>query len=227
MTQNLAKNLKNLLKKHKLTTSFLARKTGISQPVIHRIMSGETTNPKIASLIPIARFFKLQVEQLLSESPLHPYPDLSILPVLKENNIANFLAGHYDTEKTIVVDVSLSPSAFCIIQEDAAMTPNFPLKSALVFDPELSGTRYPFALVKHENHILFRRVIQSQGITIISPLNKHFPTIETRETDCVVARLAQAKLCYLTHHIAEDTSYLTESLSSTQHKPIPFPLEHS
>ena len=69
--ENLSAVLTHLMSKNGLTSSELARKTGVAQPVIYRLMSGETENPQILTLKPIADYFKLSIEQLLGSAPLN------------------------------------------------------------------------------------------------------------------------------------------------------------
>lgn len=66
----LATILKELLQKNKISESELARKTGVCQPVIHRMASGETDNPKIKTLLPIARYFDISIDELIGDKPL-------------------------------------------------------------------------------------------------------------------------------------------------------------
>lgn len=62
--------LSQLMAKRDIKSAELARKTGIGQPVIHRLMTGVTDNPQIQTLIPIAKFFGISVDQLMGVSPL-------------------------------------------------------------------------------------------------------------------------------------------------------------
>lgn len=64
MMDNLARTLTNLMAVNKLTSSELARKTGISQPVIYRLMTGSTENPQILTIKPIADYFGITIDQL-------------------------------------------------------------------------------------------------------------------------------------------------------------------
>jgi len=63
--ENLAVILTRLIASHGLTSAELARRTGIAQPVIYRLMSGETINPQVLTLKPIADYFKISIDQLL------------------------------------------------------------------------------------------------------------------------------------------------------------------
>ncbi len=48
----------------------LAERTGIGQPVVHRIASGETHNPKLGTLRPLARYFGISIDTLIGEAPM-------------------------------------------------------------------------------------------------------------------------------------------------------------
>lgn len=69
--ENLSAVLTYLMFKNGLTSSELARKTGVAQPVIYRLMSGNTENPQILTLKPVADYFGISIEQLLGSSPLN------------------------------------------------------------------------------------------------------------------------------------------------------------
>ncbi len=50
-----------------LKSAELARKIGVGQPVIHRLMTGVTDNPQVYTLQPIAEYFNISIEQLINE----------------------------------------------------------------------------------------------------------------------------------------------------------------
>jgi len=56
-TNRLADNLQELMRVRKINPTTLARSTGIGQPVIYRIATGETDNPTLSTLQPVAKFF--------------------------------------------------------------------------------------------------------------------------------------------------------------------------
>jgi transcriptional regulator with XRE-family HTH domain len=58
------------MSKKGITSAALARKVGVTQPVIFRLMKGETENPHILTLKPLADFFTVSIEQLLGIVPL-------------------------------------------------------------------------------------------------------------------------------------------------------------
>ncbi len=69
--ENISTVLTHLMSEKGISSAELARKTGVTQPVIYRLMTGETVNPQILTLKPIAHFFGVSLEQLLGAVPLN------------------------------------------------------------------------------------------------------------------------------------------------------------
>lgn len=63
--QNLSSVLSQLMSEKGIKSAELARKTGVGQPVIYRLMTGITDNPQMLTLIPIANFFNISLDQLI------------------------------------------------------------------------------------------------------------------------------------------------------------------
>lgn len=55
------------MSKEKINCTDLSRRTGIAQPIIHRLSHGQNINPKINTLKPIARYFKVRIDDLIEE----------------------------------------------------------------------------------------------------------------------------------------------------------------
>ena len=68
MAKYIGNTLAKLMKERRLTSSALARLTGVAQPVIYRIASGESDNPKIATLLPLANYFEVSIDALIGRS---------------------------------------------------------------------------------------------------------------------------------------------------------------
>lgn len=60
----LRQNLAYLMDMHQLSANALAQASGASQPTISRILSGESSDPRVQSLQPIAEYFKMDLEDL-------------------------------------------------------------------------------------------------------------------------------------------------------------------
>lgn len=48
----------------------LSRRTGVTQPTIHRILSGESLDPDSATLSPLAAYFEVTPSQLRGDEPI-------------------------------------------------------------------------------------------------------------------------------------------------------------
>lgn len=84
--KNLSSILSQLMTEKGIKSSELARKTGVGQPVIYRIMTGVTDNPQIHTLMPIADFFKVSIDQLLGIKPLQTEKILNNISLHDINN---------------------------------------------------------------------------------------------------------------------------------------------
>ncbi len=70
MPKNLPIIISELLKQEGITVAELSRRTGILDPVLRKICNGETSNPGINTLNPIAKQLKVTIGQLIGDEPL-------------------------------------------------------------------------------------------------------------------------------------------------------------
>jgi len=102
--ETLSAILSHLMSEKGIKSAELARKTGIGQPVIYRLMTGTTDNPQVLTLKPIADFFGISIDQLLGFTPLTNQKSLNQMSL---HTLSNKLA----TMKTIAsVLVDLLPT---------------------------------------------------------------------------------------------------------------------
>ena len=89
MTLKLPETLRALMNRYQINELQLARKTGVRQPVINRLLSGKTPNPQIATLIPLADHFKVSIECLtgLDDSTAHERAHLLTPPNQETFNV--------------------------------------------------------------------------------------------------------------------------------------------
>lgn len=182
--------LKGLMAELGINESELARRTGIGQPVVHRICSGETDNPKVATLSPIANFFAISISQLIGDEPLPANripgtfnPDAQgwrQLPVLSWKQAITWpnLPIKSNPLPTISTDIELSPHAYALAVRDTTMEPRFPEGTVLLIEPELQPSNLDFAIVHIEGHELpnFKQILIDGDHIILKPLNSDFKT---------------------------------------------------
>src|SRR5690348_14894472 len=68
--QQLSSTLTRLMADKGIKSAELARKIGIGQPVIHRLMNGVTDNPQVHTIQPIAQYFGVTIDQLLGKTAM-------------------------------------------------------------------------------------------------------------------------------------------------------------
>ena len=204
--EHLGKNIKKLLTHIGINESRLAQNTGISQPVIHRMTSGETQNPKIASLLPIASFFDITVEQLIGTKPLplkisqpSAMPDraaFAVIPLLNWHEIDNWLRQNQECQHTMMsCDSKISKLGFAVMVKDTTMRPSFPENSTLIIEPERQACDRDFAIIKLQSSQppIFRQVLYD-GVSIhLKALNPEFRSYKLERQDKILGVVIQVR----------------------------------
>jgi len=190
-TSRMSRILKELMAELGINESELARRTGIGQPVVHRICSGETDNPKVATLSPIANFFAISISQLIGDEPLPAdripgtfNPGVQgwrQIPLLTWKQVLYWpdLSEKSIPLPSISTDVPMSQYAYAVSARDTTMEPRFPEGTLLLIDPDLKPNSLDFAIVHIEGHELphFKQILIDGGHTILKPLNTDFKTL--------------------------------------------------
>lgn len=191
MSNKLGPILKQLMAEQGLSESELARRTGIGQPVIHRMASGETDNPKVATLSPVANYFALSISQLIGDDPLpadrvsgtHNPANVQLhkLPILTWEQAAIWSEKKSEISVTeyTATDMEVGENAFALRVKDTTMRPRFPEDTLIVVDPNLKPQDRDFAVMHIDGYqqALFRQVFVDGGDTYLKPLNADFKII--------------------------------------------------
>src|SRR5580692_3272249 len=88
MFKTLSDNLNLLMARARLSSSELARQLGIPATTIKRIRNNEQANPTITTLIPIAQYFSISLDQLIGDESfcttgeMRPLDELHQIPML-------------------------------------------------------------------------------------------------------------------------------------------------
>lgn len=206
--KNLGTNLKNLLIKAQLSENELARRTGVSQQIINRILSGENTNPKIATLAPLAKYFTISISQLIGDELLSTInidePEIkkvSLLDwaILEKYSLNKILEG---SNTKISVDFETTKNMFALKIIDDSMEPKFSQNTLLIFDSEKTPLNGDFVLIKLANNkIIFRQLLLKKHSSYIKSLNPNDEDFTLRffEKDWkYLGTLIQSRIDYLT-----------------------------
>lgn len=151
----LAQTLTDLIEREsKLTPAALARKLGIPTNKITRILNGDVTDPKASTLLQIANYFGISIEQLLGMRPMvqeetsgaqaaatHSVPIYELSSPMKKTKkwhqwISNEIAGEY---YALAIDTDL-------------YEPTFPQNSLLIVNSNITADDRSYIVVTKINH---------------------------------------------------------------------------
>lgn len=187
--KNLHQILRALMDEMGLSESELARRTQVGQPVIHRILSGETDNPRVATLSQIANYFSLSISQLIGDAPLpenrlpgthKPYLHAwSQVPLLTWEQAASW-PNRQTIQNPLMVatDLPIGKDAFALRVKDTTMSPRFIEGILLIVDPERVAGDRDFAIlsVMGQKQAIFKQILKDGVDVYLKPLNPDFKT---------------------------------------------------
>lgn len=180
--------LKALMQDVGITVTELARQTRVGQPVIHRMASGETDNPKVGSLSPIAKFFGINISMLIGDEPLSPtrfsgsynpyYRSWSQLPLLNWAQAIAWPEKHLPAEicSTIATESNVTDKAFAVRMEDHTMEPRYPKDTLMVFEPSIAASDKDIIAIHIEGQdkIQVKQLMLDGNDVYLKPLNDDF-----------------------------------------------------
>lgn len=202
----LARNLKLLMRQHQISETELSRQTHIGQPVIHRMAAGNTSNPKVHTLLPIARFFDLSMEDILCENvqarqqSKADRPNVSYAPCLPFADIPNWLHPSHPNKvyPHIVTDLSISEQAFATTLNDSSMQPTFPQGTMVIIDPLHPPKDRDYVIVTRQanNACILKQLLIDGDQRLLKPHNADFKIQPLNNGDRIIGPVLQARMNY-------------------------------
>lgn len=160
--------IKGLMSAQNISTlAELSRLVDVPQQTLHRIMSGATPNPQIATLQAIASYFHVNVSQLIGEEPIvmgdnQACPFITKIPLLKWEDVPHWkrLTERYtpnNWQYWAITKYELSQNAYALNIQNRTMPAPFSFDSVLIVDPAVEP--------QDGNFIIVHR-IQDQAVSI-------------------------------------------------------------
>ncbi len=157
MDQNtLCSNLNFLMKEKEISASCLARHVNIPLSSIKKIRNGSTPNPTVATLLPIARFFNVTVEEIVDINLIGCKISLqkrnvnisspAQIPIIRWEEVISWPDVPVVKRDTIFSEISFSPFAFALYvdREDFGV---FASGSLLLIEPQLIPSHRDYILM--------------------------------------------------------------------------------
>lgn len=127
----MVERIRALMRQQSMNDADLARKTGVSAGTLSRVLSMETEDPRISTVLAIADALGSTVGYLLQSERAYP------IPILGWDEILEFSRRHRDvTRKTqwLTVDTPRRPGTFAV-RTKPSMAPRFRDGSIVVVEP--------------------------------------------------------------------------------------------
>jgi transcriptional regulator with XRE-family HTH domain len=204
----IGENLKYLLNQECISENELARRLGIAQQVINRIIAGTNQNPKIATLLPIVNYFNIPLHNFIEgqiKSNLNKSQDTQIhkIPFVDFREIKSLGVEQaiLITKKFISVDLTNNKNYFATCMYDDSMEPKFSKGTILVFEETKEAVSGDFCLLKGDNnHYMFRQVIinsmDKKFIKCLNPIGEEFSAIPLPVNFYVLATLLESRTAF-------------------------------
>lgn len=147
---NVAKNIKYLIKKNKISNMVeLSKKTNISQAVLYKIVNKNSKSPTIDTFIVLSDFFKVSIDDLLN-SYLECKESKNLCKLQSLSNI-----GIKESNVTILTNIDLSTSAISLkVDLYLKNIPYVHIGDILTFEQVVDDISYPkVCLVRDNNQV--------------------------------------------------------------------------
>ena len=152
--------LEYLIKERGINTHQLHKHTGIPLSTLRRLRLNKEHNPTIASLLPIAKYFKVTVDQLIGSNSLEIKTSSSneiTIPIVYWKYALHCKKDRYKQAFSFLLinDTSLSKDSYALIIEGHQWS-NFLAGSLLIVDPDLDPNNRDFIVVHDKEQNLPR-----------------------------------------------------------------------
>ncbi len=202
--------LKKLLNQANLKESELARRTGVAQQIINRIISGENTNPKLITLQKISNYFMIPISQLVGDESIDltniqvsaEHLGWAEIPILNLSDISKRSLNKLlkKNHPTLLSDIESNGVLFATNTNDDSMDPKFPVNSILIFDAKQKPVNGDFVLIEQNipsNEIKFRQVFfrnNKMYSRCVNPSHEDYNAEILDDTSIIIGVLIQSRV---------------------------------
>ncbi len=188
----LAKTLSKLMKDANIKDPELSRLTGVPVSTLLKLRTIEHTNPTVETLLPIANFFGLNIQQLLGlelidrpkGSFLPQYRKLKLVPILKIDEIIRWAQDKVSieegpTRQWAETSAEIASSGFALAVKDSLTSGRYPENALMIFDCSEKVKDKDIVVVQFDNqdYLAIRQIIFDSGDIYFKPFNPELDKI--------------------------------------------------
>lgn len=178
----LAQTLNELIGRDtKLTPAALARKLGIPTNKITRILNGDVTDPKASTLLQIANYFDITIEQLLGIEPIvrqGEYKKLDKTRPVPVFEISKPNQQRAPKEWYLWVENEIDGEYYALVMDTDLYEPIFPQNSFLIVNPDITPSDRSYIVVKsrkNPSYCSIKKCVLDNNQTYLYPINPKLP----------------------------------------------------
>lgn len=203
MFKMLSENLNMLMAKARLTSSDLAKLIGVPATTIKRIKNNEQSNPTVATLLPIAKYFAITVSELIGCEDEFPatlttdnYLGWRSIPVLSWSECIHYrILDYSQIVRRIVTDKKVSSKSYALTIEEQNQK-FFPKNSYLIIDPDvdLQSEDLVINVKKNAGIADVKRYIMKTNQTYLQSLDNSSDATELTNEFLILGAVVQYKV---------------------------------
>lgn len=204
-----------LMFKKDIRATQLAREINVPQQTLQRIVAGFSPSPHRKTLVPLAEYFSISVDQLTGKEPL---PDelssanvaqaktdfvQQYVPVIACDDVECFLKNRDLSlvKENLMIDGNSSGDIFATTMSDSSMEPYLPQGAILILDLNRPPRDRGFVLAKLQGSsaLVFRQLLIDGEHHYLKPMNPDlaaFPMRLLKEEDCILGVLLELRHRY-------------------------------
>lgn len=196
--------LAEIMRLRRIDVATLSGVTGIPVPTLNRLKSGKNTNPTLATLLPIANYFGISINQLIGKESMLQVSSLaaekksidSCIPLVSiRESVTDVDKKKYPIIRT---SADVSDAAFAIAVKDAFITSEFPENAILIFDPSLKPNHRDYVIVRLSDlqKPILRQLLIDGDDYYFKPLSRELGEMVLSKKHQIEAVLVQAIMNY-------------------------------
>ncbi|MDI3357012.1 LexA family transcriptional regulator [Pseudomonas sp. UYIF39] len=205
----IAVRLRTKMLEKDLSENELGRRSGVPQPTIHRILNGDSSTPRKATLEKLARSLSVTPEWLLFGpghgnvlSVAQPYKEA------KEYPLISWVAAGVWTEsfdnghpyERIASDVNAGPNGYWLEVQGDSMTPvqgnGFTPGMRVLIKPEdfdLVSGKFYIARLRGDGEKTLKQYVRDAGVGYLKPLNPDYQMLVMDDSVEIIGRVVDVK----------------------------------
>lgn len=175
-----------------MSESALARAVNLPKATIHRVLSGSTPDPRAGTLLPIAQYFNITIEQLMgisqlpSDSPLEIVDSVNAIdmPFISFDKLRSWSIGSYEPDKfykiTSFGNNPIDNNCFITQINSDEMAPLFSNKTFLIVRKKTIIRNDDIVIIFNpaDDQVLIRKYVQLKGDDYLISSNQLYNIIE-------------------------------------------------